>query len=216
MPTPESAGVVWEVVMEGRQEGQQVLNVWHFRTRTSVDDMELRVLRACIDCLLTTLRPVLGSNYQFVKARGKRVAPDVGPIVEVLPAANEDIQGDSEGDTLPTFASLCVNIHTTRGGRSGRGKFFLPGIPEGATSGSYIETTNPYWVAVAAFLACLAGKFIKANEPLGTNDVEIGVMSRKIGGVKPPYLLTGFAPATGFKPRNIVGTTNSRKVGRGS
>lgn len=216
MATPESAGVVWEVLIEGQQERQQTLNVLHFRTRTAVDDMELRVLRACMECLLTILRPVMGSNWQLRRVQGKRVAPDVGPIVEVFPDAGVLVQGASEGDTLPTYASLCVNIHTTRGGRSGRGKFYIPGIPEGATTGSFIEVTNPYWVAVAAFLACLAGKFVKANEPLGTNDVEIGVMSRKIGGIKPPYLLTGFAPATRFAPNNLLATTRSRKVGKGS
>lgn len=216
MATPEVANVVWEVVVEGRQESQQCLNVWHFRTRTSVDDMELRVLKACMECVLTVLRPIMGSNYQLVKVRGKRVSPDLGPIVEVFPEPTDEVQGESEGDTLPSYSSLLVNIHTTRGGRSGRGKMYIAGVPEGATTGSYAETTNPYWIGIAAFLACLAGKFIKANEPLGTNDVEFGVMSRKIGGLKPPYLLTGFASATKFIPNNVLSTTRSRKVGKGS
>lgn len=216
MPTPEVAGAIWEVVLEGTQERQQVMNVMHFRVVTAVDDMEVRLLRALIVCLLTILRPVMGSNYQFVRAMGKRVSPDVGPIVELRAESGEEVQGDDAGDTLPSFVSVCTNIHTTRGGKSGRGRMFIPGVPEGATQGSFVEETNPYWTQILAYLACVASQFVKPNVETGSNVIQLGVMSRKIGGTKPPYLAAGFAAATRLTPNLKLASSNSRKVGRGS
>lgn len=216
MAQTAAAGEVYEVVMEGRQEGQQVLNVMHFRARGPVDDVELRLLRALVICLLTQLRPLMGANYQFVRCVGKRVSPDLGPIIESLPEAGEGVQGADEGDTLPTYVSIVVNIHSTRGGRSGRGRMFIPGVPESASQGSFIPTDNPYWAGIIAYLQCVASQFIHPTELAEANTFDIGVMSRKIGGPKPPYLATGFARATALKPNNALATTRSRKVGHGS
>lgn len=216
MAMPASAGEIYEVVQHQRQEGQEVLNVMYFRCVTAVDDLEVRLLRALIICLTTLLRPTMGSNWQFVKMSCKRVTPDLGPVFELGPEPTDQLQGAAEGDTLPTHDSICVNIHTTRGGRSGRGRMFLAGIPEGATSGSAIETSNPHWTAILNYLACVAAAFVHPTLDTGSNIIQLGVMSRKIGGVKAPFLGTGFAPATRLIPRNLIGTTNSRKVGRGS
>jgi hypothetical protein len=216
MPQTAAAGEVYEVVLEGRQESQQVLNVMHFQARGPVDDVELRLLRALVICLLTTLRPIMGANYQFVRCYGKRVTPDLGPIVESLPESGEAVQGADEGDTLPTYVSVVVNIHSTRGGRSGRGRMFIPGVPESASQGSFIPTDNPYWTAIRAYLECVATQFIAPSELAEANKWAMGVMSRKIGGAKPPYTINGFARATALKPNNALATTRSRKVGHGS
>jgi hypothetical protein len=217
MATPASAGDIFEVVQHARQEGQEVLNVMYFRCATAVDDIEVRLLRALIICLTTQLVPTMGSNYQFVKMSCKRVTPTLGPIIEVGPEAGDNLQGDAEGDTLPSHCSICVNIHTTRGGRSGRGRMFLAGIPEGASSGSFIETTNPHWAAILAYLACVASQFVKPTVDVGSNIIQLGVMSRKLAAVnKPPFPAGAFAPATKLVPRNQIGSSNSRKVGKGS
>lgn len=216
MPTPAAAGEIHEVTLECRQEGQQVMNVLHFRADTPVDDMEIRLLRALVECLLTVLLPSAASTLQYVRAVGKRVAPDLGPVYEIGQNAGDVVQGAAEGDALPTFVSVCANIHTTRGGRSGRGRMFIPGVPEASSQGSFIQTTNPYWGVILAYVACVASKFINVGEPLGTNQVSLGVMSRKIGGPKPPYNPDGFAYATRIVPINRLASTLSRKVGRGS
>lgn len=93
---------------------------------------------------------------------------------------------------------------------------FIPGVPESATTGSFVEETNPYWTQILAYLACVAAAFVKPDAVSGSNVIQIGVMSRKIGGLKPPYTLAGFAPATRLIPNLKLASTNSRKVGRGS
>jgi hypothetical protein len=117
---------------------------------------------------------------------------------------------------LPSFASCVVSIHTTRGGRSGRGRMFLPPPPEGNTTASYINITGNYWPAVIAFVACVATKFISGGDPPVVPLWEIGVVSRKLGGVKPPFLAVGFAPATRLAPNRLLATQRSRKIGHGS
>lgn len=216
MPTPADVGEIWEVTLEGRQESQQVMNVMHFRIDSAVDDIEERLLRAMVECLLTVLLPGAASTYQYVRCMGKQVAPILGPIIEIGQEAGDVIQGADDGDALPSFVSVCANIHTVRGGKSGRGRMFIPAIPEDATQGSFIQTTNPFWAVILAYVACIATKFIHTDEPLGSNQISLGVMSRKIGGPKPPYLIDGFAAATRIVPKNRLATTNSRKVGHGS
>lgn len=209
------AGTIHQCDMLMRQEGQEIMNSFFLRCTTEVDSMEERALRALLECYLNHVIPVSGSNLLITGVRGKQVSPVLGPIYEIVPLGTDVVQGEEEGDTLPTHISLCINLHSERGGRSGRGRLFLPGIPEGASQGSYIQATNPYWIALLAFIACLAGKFINPGEPLNPNRLDWGVMSRKIGGAKPPYDINGFALLTRAVPRNILGSSNSRKVGRG-
>jgi hypothetical protein len=223
MPTPAALGEIHEVVIKMRQESQQVLNVLFFRCDSAVDDMELRLLTALLTCLAGQLRPVAASTWQIVGAQGKRVYPDLGPVYEVGPPDPLAVQGESEGDALPSFCSIVVNIHSTRGGRSGRGRMFIPGIPEGASQGSSIPTTNPYWAAILAYLACVAAAFVRTGSELGTNRIALGVLSRKLGGVdaqgklrKPPYDAAQWARATRLVPNNLIKTTNSRKIGHGN
>lgn len=216
MAVAAAAGEIHEVVLKQRQEGQEVLNVLHFHCDTAVDDMETRLLLALITCLTTVLRPAQGSNWQVVGARGKRVFPDVGPIYEVAPPEVDEIQGEALGDTSPTFVAIVVNIHSLRGGRRGRGRMFLAGVPEGATNGSHIEETNPYWTVIINYLACVAGAFIHSATDLDTNQVSLGVLSRAEGNDKPPYTAGQWARATKLVPNNLLKTQNSRKIGHGN
>lgn len=216
MATPAAVGEIHEVVLKMRQESQQVLNVLHFRCDNSVDDMETRLLLALLVCLSTILRPVAASTWQIVGAQGKRVYPDVGPIYEMAPPDPDEVQGEALGDALPSFCSIVVNIHSIRGGRSGRGRMFIPGIPEGASQGSAVPTTNPYWTAIINYLACVAGSFINGDDLPGANQISLGVLSRRLGNLKPPYTATQFARATKLIPNNLIKTTNSRKIGHGN
>lgn len=216
MAMPAAPGEIYEVVLECRQEGQQVMNVLHFEALTPTDNVELRLLRALVECLLTVLLPGSTSNLQFVRCKGKRVFPTLGPVLEIGAEAGDVIQGADVGDSVPTFVSVCTNIHTSRGGRSGRGRMFLFGVPEGATQGSFIQTTNPYWGVILAYLACVVGKFVTQGDPPAPNRWALGVLSRKIGGTKPPYAAGAFAAAVRLTANNRLASTVSRKVGRGS
>lgn len=213
--TVGAIGTIHQIDILMRQEGQRIMNSFFLRCDTTVDSMEERALRILLNCYINSLIPFSGSNLLIESARGKEVAPTLGPIYEVIPLGTQVVQGVDEGDTLPSHISLCINLHSERGGRSGRGRLFIPGIPEAASQGSYILATNPYWLALLAFVACMVDGFLHIGDPPAANQLQWGVMSRKIGGLKPPYTVGGFAAITRAIPRNILGSSNSRKVGRG-
>ena len=222
MATPGTANTLHQVTVHMRQQGQQVLNVWDFYLDTNVDDLEVRLLRALLECYLTVLLPGSGSLLSIERVTGHQTGPTVGPMYEITPEEGDVLLGASAGDTLPTHDSVSIGIHTTRAGKHGRGRKQIPGIPEAATTGSTINTAHAYWGVVIAFAACVAGKFIHLTELDAPNRISVGVLARSLkpldanGKRKEPWAISQFAHATRFTTKPQVGTTNSRKVGRGS
>jgi hypothetical protein len=216
MPTPTSVGDVWQVVVKCRIEQQEHLNVWHFQAATAIGDVETALLLAIIQCL----EPFVTAHsapFVFEGLVAKQVAPVLGPIIEMDPTGGTDITGEALGDAGVSFNSVCVSIHTTRGGRTGRGRIFFGGIPESATMGSSFIQGSEFWLALGTFLVCIATKFIRNTADLNPGQVwDMGIMSRKLGGLKPPYQTAGFARATKLIPNTLVKSTVSRKIGKGS
>lgn len=208
-----TANDIWQVRIEGRQEGQDVFNVLHFSSLNGDTDVLTNLLTAILQCFITTLLPKMSSQYKFQRIIGKRVSPDVGPDVVLLDDTNILAAGNAAA--LPTFSSAVMSIRTVRGGRSGRGRMFIGGIPENATTNSAFDQASDFWLALIAFAACVATKFLTLDVP-AANSWAFGVMSRKLGGAKPPFAAAGFAAYTSMTPAQLVATTRSRKVGRGS
>jgi|SRR5215204_128144 len=222
MPTPGVAGTLHEVTVHMRQQLQEVLNVWHFQCITAVDDMETRCLRALWEAYIESYLPAAGSLLSIERISAAQVGATLGPIYELFPSEGDVLNGGGAVDTLPTHDSLSIGIHTTRPGRSGRGRKQMAGIPEAATVGSTITTAHAYWLAVQAFIADLDAKFIPTGEPIGDNIVVLGVIAKTLkphvppAVPKAPWPVDTFARALRLSARPVVGTTNSRKVGRGS
>jgi hypothetical protein len=211
-----AAGDVWQVKIHGRLEGQEALNVLHFTTQLGDNDVVAHLLTVLLACIVNSLLPGLSNNYFLEKVTGMQVSPIVGPEFEVIPNPTGVVQGQSAGDARASFESCVVSIRTEGAGRTGRGRMFLPAIPEGSASASFISPESPYWGAVVAFVTCLASNFIHANSFPANNTWWLGVMSRKIGGAKPPFLPAGFHKALVLTPHAAISTTRSRKVGHGS
>jgi hypothetical protein len=222
MATPGADNTIHEVVVHMRQQQQEVLNVWHFITDTPVDDMELRLLRALIECYLTTLLPASGNKLTWERVTGMQVGPTLGPQYEIGPDEGDILAGGVSTDTLPTHDSVSIRIHSARPGRSGRGRKQMPGIPEAATNGSDVITGGPWWTALLAFIACVSEKFIHGSELSGPNTISLGVLAKTLKPHAPdttpkaPWPLDTFSHALRITALPKVGTTNSRKVGRGS
>lgn len=214
MPVTAEVGDIVQVLHQYDLEGQKCENVWYFRAQTADPDILDNLLTAIATCLITILIPKLSSSYTFERLRAKVVSPAIGPEVDYYAAAGTDISGDAAGDGLPSHDSVVCSLYTVRGGRSGRGRIYLGGVPEGDTVKSYVNIEGPLWAAVLAFLACMLTNF-KPHDVPAPGQYDWGVMSRKIGGTKPPYLPAGYAMITRAEPRRELGTTRSRKVGRG-
>lgn len=213
MAIPVAAGEVVQVLVQGTIEEQECQNVWYFRAQAADPDMLANLLLDIAACLLALI-PSLASNYRLDRLKAKIVSPAVGLEEEWYPDADDTVQGAASGDSRASHDSALISLRTTRPGRTGRGRVFIAGVPEGSTSGSYINPESPLWLALLAFTACMIDKF-KTKDVPAAGDYEWGVMSRKLGGVKPPFVVGGFAPIIKASPVKALATTRSRKVGRG-
>lgn len=222
MATPGVDDTLHEVVVHMRQQNQEILNVWHFRNETAVDDMELRLLRALLECYLLQWLPHVSNGVTIERVTGMQVGPTLGPLYEIIPGEDDTAVGAVSTGGLPTHDSCSIRIHTTRPGRHGMGRKQMPGIPEVATDQSTILTGSDYWEAILAFIACVMAKFVHSGELDGPNTISVGLISKSLQvrppdtNPKAPFALDLFARATKLTAQPKVGTTNSRKVGRGS
>lgn len=214
MPVPVATGEVVQVLHRYTLEGQECQNVWYFRAQAPDPDMLANLLSAVAQCLITTLIPILVPSYRLESIKGKVVSPAVGPETEWLPDADDVVVGAAASDGLPSYAAALISIHTERGGRSGRGRIYIGGIAEEDAGGSFINTETPTWGALLAFAACMLDKFKPRDVPAAGN-YSWGVMSRKVGGEKPPFLAAGYATITRLTPKRELATMRSRKQGRG-
>lgn len=212
-PVTAAVGDCFQVRVRGHMEGQETNNVLHFTAATSIDDVELRLIVALAECFVTHLLPVSSSQWALQDLVWKRVTPTLG--IEHITVPSGTLTGGGAATALPSYSSAVVSIRTDQGGRSKRGRMYLPGIPESATLVSLFDTSNAYWIALVAFVGCIASKFILGDPP-PANSFQMEVYSRKIGGAHFPYNIAGFTPVTQLIPVIPLGTTRSRKVGRGS
>lgn len=214
MPGPPSAaGAIWQVRMVGEMHGQKTVNVLHFQTPGTVDDMELRLIVVLANCFLTHLKPVLSSDFQLKEIRYQFMSANP-PGTEWVYAVSGGT-GAGSGTALPSFCSAVIGIQGAIGGRSGKGRISFPGIPEDQTIDSQIDPASPLWAALIAFVACVAAAFINEGTP-GANFVRWIIYSRKLGGAKVPFSIAGATHVLSAAPKANVGTINSRKIGRGA
>ena len=215
MAVPAAQGELWQLFIQGRIENQECENVLWFRADSPVDDMIVRLLQVVIDCFITNLLPVLASTYTFERIRARRVFPTLGPDIDLEQEEGGQVQGQGAGDAEPSFVSALISLRSNRGGRSGRGRTFIAGVPEAATTSSYLNPEHAFYGALLAFVACMIAGFVHTGE-LGSNQVSWGVFSRKLGHAKFPYLAEGFAPLVSANVVRLLATTRSRKIGHGN
>jgi hypothetical protein len=211
MPAPWAAHA--QVRILGRLHGQQTVNVLNLATNTVVNDdltgiALLQQLGQDIrDCVEQTLALAVTSDWKFEMVDVRKTGPTVGDTIEIAPT--DQIEG-ALAPTSVSFAATLVRILTGGGGRSGRGRIFLPppGEPQ-ITQSAMDANTN---ALVVAFCACLIGKFIQN----ATTPWRLGVLSRKkVNNVLPP-IDERFREAVNLTVVSQMAKIGSRKVGHGS
>jgi len=215
MAIPANVGSAWQVVIEGRQEGQLTANVMHFACVGATTDVDLHLIQVLLSCFITHLLPVLTSSWTLERVRWKQVAPSVG-IEQISIPAGGPAAGGGNAAALPSFCSAVLSKRTLFAGRSGRGRMFIAGIPEGQVTNSQIDTGGPLWAGLLAFALCVINAFVHPDPAGGSDIFNLEVYSRKIGGAHEPLGSSGFHDVRELVPVQAIATTRSRKVGRGS
>jgi hypothetical protein len=213
MPIGGSVNDAWQVRIVGEIEGQETNNILHFSNATADADVETHLILVLAACFITHLLPVSSSAWKLVKLVWKRVFPTLSNEFTTIPTGT--LVGGGSAAALPSYASVVLSLRTLQGGKSHRGRMYLPGVPESATLVSSLDTSNAYWTAVLAFANCLVTNF-GVGDPPGGDQYQLQIYSRKLGGSTFPYGNAGFTPVSAINAVQQLGTTRSRKVGRGS
>jgi hypothetical protein len=205
---------LWEVRIIGLMEGQETDNVLHFKCVGATADVDLHLIQVLLTCFITNVLPVLTSTWSLKEVRWKQVSPALG--VEQISIPTGTTTGGGNAAALPSYCSAVISKRTLTGGRSHRGRMYIAGIPENQTLGSSIDAAGPLWAGLLAFAVCVISNFVHPDPAGGTDIFDFVVYSRKLGGATFPYGLTGSTDVREFVPVQQLGTTRSRKVGRGS
>lgn len=212
MAAPYALGVRLRII--GKLQGEDCINVMHFGTNTAVSDagatdaLILALLTAMLACVTEQLLPAVTSDYVLTGLEGIPIHPTKGDP-HFLPAGT-----DNQGTASPVSASFLatlVQIRTGLGGKTHRGRIFLP--PAGETEMANSTYSSPQMAALQAFITCVIGKFAK---DVGTEDWRLGVLSRKGATNANPAFDTHFTEATSLIASNEVAKMSSRKKGHGN
>lgn len=212
MAAPWNAGAQARII--GEIHGQQTVNVMHFGTngqvsdQPSLDTLLLQLAQALADCVISTLLPAVTQDWRFVKADAKRISPAFSdPIVSTAPAA----QVGSLSVSSTSFTASLLSLRTGIDGKKGRGRIYLP--PAGETEIAQSEIDAGTLVLLAAFAACLAGKFLGSSP---TTEWRLGILSRKdYAGIFGNFD-NAFRVVTQLSPVGTVACMRSRRKGHGA
>lgn len=212
MAAPWVAGA--QARINGSLHGQQTVNVLNFGTNATIldagalDTLLLELAAALLDCAITTLLPAVTVDWTIINVDAKRIYPSTSdPILATAPA----LSVGEQSTTSVSFAATLLSLRTGAGGRRGRGRLFLPPTGEAEISQSQIDAGT--LAAVAAFAACLAGKFMGVSP---TTSWRLGVLSRVTAGANNAAFDSGFRQCTSLNPVVDVACMRSRRKGHGA
>lgn len=200
----------------GQNHAGVTVNVLHFATAVELGDATtqrnnlIALAQAILDCVRAALLPALPSDWALSRITAQFIGSQLSDEVEAGGVVATDI-GEIATDSDVSFAAQQVSIMTGQGGRRKRGRFFLPPPPESGVSNSRL---TPGQIALlAAFLACLAGKFIP---PGNTTSWRLGVLSRVNMAAANGNALAAFTEGSLLRLNPVLATMHSRKLGQGS
>lgn len=212
MPAPWARGA--EVRVVGQLHGQQCINVWHFATNTVVldgqplDDLLLALAQAMLECYVDTFLPAATNEFLLTQVEARSIAPALSDAVVATPAVAAVGQ---RGPSSVSFTASLLNLRTGGGGRRGRGKKFLAPPGEADVTASFID--QPTLDLLAAFILCVAGKFIGAGH---TEDWELGIYSKTNDNEAAGTFDNSFRVVTQITANPVVARMGSRKIGKGA
>jgi hypothetical protein len=212
MPQPWALGVRLRIL--GKLHGQDCINVLHFATNTQgtdaagTDALILALMTAVLQCITDQLLPGVTSEYTLEALEATQIFPVKGdPMVSAAPA--NSVGG--RGPTSASFISTLVQIRTGLGGRSHRGRMFLPPAGEADTNVSVLA--DDALTQFQQFVTCVVTKFAGAAP---ATDWRLGVLSRKGATKDDPKFNANFTEAKTLLVNRVAAIMGTRKVGRGS
>jgi hypothetical protein len=214
MPLPVEYTTILRVRIVGTLHGSQTNNVLHFASQgpdfqpDALIALAIQLGTAVLACVVETLLPAVTSDWNCTSVETQVIHPNLTDAQIVSPQVSGQGQ---RGPTSVSFAAQLMNLRSGIDGRRGRGKLFLP--PPGESDIEASITAAPTMDLYAAFLACIAGKFIGAA---ATEDFRLVVYSRKDDDGIGQTPLSSSRLVQSLQAKSTVARCGSRKLGVGA
>jgi len=138
MPLPVVPDVA-QVRLEGRIDGQLTLNNLYFEVSGGgITPVNIATLANAVAAwFLDELTPELSQDWSAVRVQ----AFDLGDPAGAAATATSAGPGGVAGESAPNNVAACISIRTASRGRSGRGRNFLPGVPNSLITLNTLDNT---------------------------------------------------------------------------
>lgn len=190
----------------GRLDGQLVMNDLYFVSEAPPITLgQLQTLALGLsDWWVATMLTLLASTYVFQRTHVRDLTTQAGFAVD---DANGAGPGGAGGAQVPNNVAPCISFRTAIAGRSGRGRNYIPGTPQGAVTAN---TLNAGYASdfVAAYQELLPSGTLR---PTGWSWV---VVSRFTAGAPRPAGVANAVLSVNFSD-TIVDSQRRRLPGRG-
>jgi hypothetical protein len=174
--------------------GQQAVNVLGGKINGPFFPTPANV-QTWLDAWWGQMRSIVSPNLTCLGAQYRDLSVADGGTLDVAPSGSPT--GTNGGGISLAAASYLIAWRTASGGRSGRGRTFLPGVPEEAVEpgGVVLQEGN------RAGVTSRAGLYIAAMQP-GNGPIQAAVISRRLGLAR-PILSASTASTVGVQRRRM-------------
>lgn len=122
---------------------EPTMNVLHVResvAETGTGNVAQMIIDMVAD-LYTALAAKLSEDWRVTTINCRRVSPSGGIPASTVFGGAESIVGAVASEIIPAQVALLISLYTATGDRTGRGRVYLPGLPESyQNEGQLLET----------------------------------------------------------------------------
>lgn len=206
-------GDVYRIAYVGTWNGQQVVNVFHFKMKSNAEPVSTAA--SYLTTYLYSIYKAYAQNtLTWNLVQGRKLTVPLEGLDYNLPTPQTGTQAVPSN---PMTHAVVVSLRTQYAGRRYRGRIYLPGLVSTYISNGTVTTTQ------RNAMQTTWDDIIAAVGSTGANsDLQMGVFSRVIGEVKDAgghvvsYNLSGFTPLTSALVRINLGSMRTRAIGRGA
>ncbi len=190
--------------IEGRMDNQLTINDLNWFASGAVDSGSILALLTGLSTWVTDeFAPLLSRDWASTRIRAVDLAVQTGLGIEVAVTAT----GGVDQEAAPNNVAACVSLRTDQRGRSGRGRNFVPGIPNSLITLNTLDSGFIGSLVSAYALLAGAGTFV--------GGWQLVVLSRFTGGVARANGI-GIPVTNVTMVGNSVRSMRSREIGHGA
>lgn len=200
----QPAPSIVQTVIDGRMDNQLTNLDLAWFASGAIDSTTLGALALDLANWITvSLAPLLSRDWSSFRIRAFDLTTQTGATFEQV--ANNT--GGVDQEAAPNNVAACISLRSVQRGRSGRGRNFVPGIPNSVITLNTLDDAFINDLIAAYFLLVGAGSF--------SAGFQLVVLSRQTGGVKRAEGI-GIPVTNVLMVGNSVRSMRSREIGHGA